>query len=292
MSPDVREELERELRSLRAELARCRHELARRKDEVRDLRASRSWRVTKPLRAMHDLLHWRRPVASREVPASGRANRLDWGDLARVTPLSAVWGIDRGRPVDRYYIEGFLRQHCGDMQGRVLEVKDPYYATSIGGLRAEVVAVLDVDATNPAATLFVDLESPALRHPAAFDCFILTQTLHIIYDIRTALSNAVRLLAPGGVLLCTIPAVSRVNYENGGLESGDYWRLTASAVRRLFGEIADLEAVEVSTYGNVQVCAAFLYGLATEELSEDTLRHSDPWFPLVHGIRAVKKPAT
>ena len=97
------------------------------------------------------------------------------------------------------------------------------------------------------------------------------------------------MLSPGGVLLCTIPAVSRVNYEDGGLEHGDFWRLTAAAVKRLFEQLPQVERLEVKTYGNVRTCAAFLYGLAAEELPADVLDHHDPWFPLLHGVRVVKR---
>ena len=35
---------------------------------------------------------------------------LDWGDLRRMDPVSDRWGYDRGLPVDRYYIEAFMRR--------------------------------------------------------------------------------------------------------------------------------------------------------------------------------------
>ena len=289
MSMDAAGRLERELQELRAQLSRSRMDVTHLQREVRELRASKSWRITAPLRRLDDLIHGRRAgdLQPPDVPRESRSG-IEWGELARLTPISAVWGIDRGLPVDRFFITRFLHAHRADMRGRVLEVKDRNYATSIGGVPSRQVDVLDIDATNPHVTLRVDLEQPVFTPDPVFDCFILTQTLHIIYDIRTALRNAVRMLAPRGVLLCTIPAVSRVNDENGGLESGDYWRLTAAAARRLLAETADVASVEIETYGNVQVCAAFLYGLAADELEEDVLRHVDPWFPLVHCIRAVK----
>ena len=282
------EGLNAELLELRGQLSSCRSQVTHLQREVRDLRASKSWRITGPLRRLDDLLHRRHRDPQPSASSAASKDRIEWGELARLTPISTVWGTDRGLPVDRFYIDRFLQAHRADMRGRVLEVKDRTYATSIGALPVDQVDVLDVDATNPHVTLRVDLEQPGFTPDPVFDCFILTQTLHIIYDIRTALRNAVRLLAPRGVLLCTIPAVSRVNDENGGLESGDYWRLTAAAARRLLAETPDVASVEIETYGNVQVCAAFLYGLAADDLEEDVLRHVDPWFPLVHCIRAVK----
>jgi hypothetical protein len=70
-----------------------------------------------------------------------------------VTPLSREFGFDRGAPVDRRYIEGFLTRHAGDVRGRVLEVKDAAYTRRFGGERVEVSDVLDVDANIRVATL-------------------------------------------------------------------------------------------------------------------------------------------
>ena len=35
-------------------------------------------------------------------------NGVDFGDLRRLTPISRLYGYDRGEPIDRYYIESFL----------------------------------------------------------------------------------------------------------------------------------------------------------------------------------------
>jgi SAM-dependent methyltransferase len=250
-------------------------EAERARDEVLALRQSRSWQITAPLRAIYELALRSGPVPAEALPP-------------RLRPVSDQWGVERGVPVDRHYIEQFLREHRGDVRGRVLEVKDPGYARMLDDGQVQQVDVLDVDPMNTNATLTADLAHADNLESAQFDCFILTQTLHIIYDIRAALGHAIRVLRPGGVLLCTVPAISRVNYENGGLQSGDYWRLTHAAVRRLFDEVLPATSTEITTYGNVAVCSAFLYGLAATEIPPEDLAFSDPWFPLIHCIRAVK----
>lgn len=212
---------------------------------------------------------------------------VNWGDLRRLSPLSSIWGLDRGRPLDRYYIENFLDRNRGDIRGRVLEVKDPNY-TNIYGDGIERIDVIDVDASNRRATIVADLTRADSVPADTFDCFLFTQTLHIIYDIRGALSHIQRILKPGGVLLCTLPSVSRVNYEDGGLDGGDYWRFTGAAVRRLFAEFFPPEAFTVDGFGNVMTCTAFLYGLAPDELTREELDFVDPWFPLIFCVRVVK----
>jgi peptidoglycan/xylan/chitin deacetylase (PgdA/CDA1 family)/GT2 family glycosyltransferase len=211
---------------------------------------------------------------------------VDFGDLGRPRPLSAVWGLERGLPLDRHYIEAFLHQHAGDVRGRVLEVKDPGYTRMFGGDRVTGSDVLDVDRGNRQATIVADLAAADAIPAERFDCFILTQTLHVIYEVRAALAHAVRILKPGGVLLCTLPVASRMNCEG-----PDYWRFTAAAAWRLFAEILPAENVQVTAYGNLLASTAFLHGLAADELAAGDLDRLDPAFPLLLAVRAVKPQA-
>ena len=107
-----------------------------------------------------------------------------------------------------------------------------------------------------------------------------------IDDMAAVLAECARILRPGGVLLATVPSVIRVDDE-GGLD-GDFWRLTEASARKLFAEAFPIDAFEVTAYGNVMACAAFLYGLSAEEMAPADLDHVDPAFPLVIAIRAVK----
>jgi peptidoglycan/xylan/chitin deacetylase (PgdA/CDA1 family)/glycosyltransferase involved in cell wall biosynthesis len=213
---------------------------------------------------------------------------IDWGDFDQPEPLSTFWGVDRGTPVDRYYIHKFLDKNRLDIHGRVLEIKDGSYTTRFGDNRVETCDVLDINPLNTSATIIADLSKADSIPSDMFDCFILTQTLHIIYDVKGALAHTYRLLKPGGILLCTLPSTCRVNCEDGGLDAGDYWRFTEASVRCLFAEIFPLEAFDVSVHGNVKACVAFLEGLAAEEVSSDSLDQTDPWHPLLFCVRGVK----
>ncbi len=224
----------------------------------------------------------------REALAARPLRPVDLGELRRLTPLSPVWGLDRGGPLDRHYIENFLHRHRADVRGRVLEVKDSTYARRFGGERVVQADVIDVDATNPDATLIADLTAPDALPEAAYDCFVLTQTLHLVYDVHAVVRSCARLLKPGGVLLCTAPAVRRIDYEDGGLQAGDFWRFTEASLRRLFAEAFAPGGVEVQSFGNVLAATAFLYGLAPRELTPGELDHVDPWFPVLYGVRAVQ----
>jgi glycosyltransferase involved in cell wall biosynthesis len=213
---------------------------------------------------------------------------IDWGDLRRLEPVSPVWGIDRGKPVDRYYIDAFLDKHRSDIRGHVLEVKDAGYTERLGGEQVTKSEVLDIDRANPRATIIADLSKADVIPSDLFDCFILTQTLQYIYDFRAAVSHACRILKPGGVLLCTLPSVSRIDREYGSPDGGDYWRFTEASTRALFSEVFPLEAFNVTGFGNVMTCAAFLYGLSQDEVKPAELDYVDHWSPLLFCVRAVK----
>ena len=211
-----------------------------------------------------------------------RRRPVRFGSLGSTAPYGARWGYDRGRPVDRWYIERFLEEHRSDITGRVLEVKDSGYTDRFGHAVTER-AVLDVDAANPRATYVTDLATGDALPSGAFDCFVLTQTLQLIYDLRSALANARRVLRPGGVLLATMPVTSRVCEP----PLTDYWRLTPGAAARLLDEVFGPDAVTVRGHGNVLAQVAFLEGLAAEDLTADELRVDDHRFPLIVCARAV-----
>jgi GT2 family glycosyltransferase/SAM-dependent methyltransferase len=217
--------------------------------------------------------------------APGAPAPVEWGSLRRLEPISRVWGLDRGQPVDRYYIEGFLERHAADIAGDVLEVKDPGYVKRFErGARS--YAVVDIAAHNKQATLIADLTQPASLPEGAFDCIVLTQTLHLLFELETAVANLHRALAPGGVLLVTAPCVSRIDYESG--VSGDCWRFTAASAQQLFAQRFGAAGVAVEPLGNVLACTAFLHGLASQDLDAAELDHHDPYFPLLLAVRAVK----
>src|SRR3954469_9296795 len=135
----------------------------------------------------------------------------DLGDLRRLTPIDSGFGLGRGKPVDRHYIEDFLPRHAGDIRGRVLEVGENAYTVEYGGRRVTQSDILHADDSNPRATLIDDLADGGALPGEAFDCFICTQTLTYIYDVQQAVRTIRRILKPGGVLLATVPGISQMS---------------------------------------------------------------------------------
>jgi len=208
--------------------------------------------------------------------------------LTRLEPVSRTFGFERGKPVDRWYIERFLAANAAHVRGRVLEVAEPTYTQWYGGDDVTQADVLYAASGNPAATIVGDLTTGEGLPHEAYDCFVMTQTLQVIYDVAAAVRGTREVLAPNGVLLATVPGISQISRED-RRDWGDWWRFTSDSARRLFAEAYGPENVEVDAHGNVLSAACFLYGLAAEELSEEELAHRDPDFELVMTIRAVKR---
>jgi SAM-dependent methyltransferase len=203
-------------------------------------------------------------------------------------PLSREFGSDRGRPIDRWYIERFLERHRGDVRGRVLEVAERTYTEWYGDGAVTSSDVLYAAEGLPEATVTGDLTTGEGLPSGAFDCFICTQTLQLVYDVRAAVRGTRDVLAPGGVLLCTVPALSqtsRLDRERWG----DWWRFTSASARRLFGDVYGAANVTVAAHGNALVAASFLYGMAAEELDPADLEHDDDEYELVVTVRAVRE---
>jgi SAM-dependent methyltransferase len=210
--------------------------------------------------------------------------------LTRLEPVSRVFGFDRGKPVDRWYIERFLAANAADVRGRVLEVAETTYTQWYGCGDVSQSEVLYAAPGHPDATIVGNLATGEGLPRDAFDCFVMTQTLQVIYDVAAAVRGTWNVLAPDGVLLATAPGISQISRED-RRDWGDWWRFTSDSVRRLFAEAYGPENVDVQAHGNVLSAACFLYGFAAEELTEAELAHNDPDFELLMTVRAVKRPA-
>jgi polysaccharide pyruvyl transferase WcaK-like protein/peptidoglycan/xylan/chitin deacetylase (PgdA/CDA1 family) len=235
--------------------------------------------------ARRRLLARARPAVPAPAPAPP-VGGIDWGSLRRLAPLSREWGFDRGRPVDRVYIEGFLADNADRVRGRVLELLNDDYARRYGGDRVTATEILDIDPDNPRATIVDDLTAPRAMPFGAFDCVILTQVLPYIPDCGAALENAYRALAPGGTLLVTVPSI--IKYHR---EPEDHWRFTPDSLARLAADRCPGAETQVSGHGNVLAAIAFLMGAAAEELEPAEIAHRDPEFPIVVTAR-IRRPDT
>ncbi|HEB87122.1 MAG TPA: methyltransferase domain-containing protein [Gammaproteobacteria bacterium] len=216
-------------------------------------------------------------------------NKPDWHNLRSTSPISKVFGLDRGTPIDRVYIEHFLKENSSLIGGVVLEIAENTYSKKYG-VGVEKYEILHATPDNKDATIIGDLTNPDSLPDNAVDCFICTQTFNFIYDFKAAIRGAYRLLKPGGTLLATASGLSQISRYDMD-RWGDYWRFTDLSARKSFGEVFGEENVSVTVYGNVLSCVAFLEGISAEEITEAELFHRDPDYQMTIVIKATKPMA-
>lgn len=229
-------------------------------------------------------------VRGRRLSAWPPVGWVRFGSLRRTTPISRLFGLDRGareRCIDIFFIERFLRLNQGDIRGHVLEIGDDHYTRKFGGTAVERSDVLHVRAGTEHATIIADLSRDDHIPSDSFDCIICTQTLQFVYDMRAAVKTLHRILRAGGVLLATFTGISQISRYDMD-RWGDYWRVTALSARRLFEQFWPADSVEVQAHGNVLLAVAYLHGLTIDEVSERERDCRDQDYQLVVTVRAMK----
>ena len=210
--------------------------------------------------------------------------KLRWGRFGHVSPLSRDFGYDRGQPIDRYFIETFLARNSASIRGTVLEIGEATYSRQFGGDRITHQDILHVHAGNPIATIIGDLSDPTVLPTGRFDCIILTQTLHLIFDMPRAIGQIHRSLRPGGVALITVPGISPIDRDE--WQDSWYWSLTGRALQRLLSGPFDAGKVDLEEHGNLLAATAFLHGAAVEDVDRAKLDIFDPSYPVTVAARA------
>ena len=156
-----------------------------------------------------------------------------FGSLRRLKPISSDWGMERGMPIDRFYIERFLTLNSMDIEGHVLEIGNDQYTRKFGENRVIHSDVLHVSEQRSRVTIVGDLTDAGHIQSNYFDCIILTQTLQFIYDVPAALKTIYRILKSGGVALVTVPGISNISRYDMD-RWGHYWSFTTKSVQCLF----------------------------------------------------------
>lgn len=197
-------------------------------------------------------------------------------------PLSSKYGFDRGTPVDRHFIEGFIAKHSDSIWGHCLEIVDPYYINKYGAKKVTQADVLDI-IPRKTTTIHGDLRSVPVILDNTYDCVVITQTYNVIDDYEAAISESARMLKPGGTLLVTLPTISpcwnlKINL----------WRFTVTSAKHVFGKYFEDSKLEVEPLGNKDAAIGFWQGYALEDLNPSVMTERDESFPLIIGIKAVK----
>jgi hypothetical protein len=192
-------------------------------------------------------------------------------------PFSRRFGMGRGQPIDRYYIDKFFTENQRYITGKVLEVGHDTYTRQFGHDVAYSY-VLNKDVLNKVQKVAEDLTDTSTLPKEKFDCIIATQTLNFIYEFSKAIDGLAYLLASNGVVLITVASISQISRFDMD-RWGDYWRFTTQSIEKIFGE-RQFVVEHLEVYGNSLVAASFIRGMSAQELSRKQLDYKDAEYPL------------
>ena len=213
--------------------------------------------------------------------------KTNWYNLRSTEKMSKIFGLDRGQPIDRYYIEKFLLENKQLIKGVVLEIAENTYSKKYGN-DVSKYEILHKTADNTKATIIGDLTKLETLPKSKIDCFICTQTFNFIYNFQDAIRGSYYLLKNNGVILATVAGISQISKYDMD-RWGDYWRFTTLSIEKSFADVFGAENVNVDFYGNILTSIAFLEGLASDELTNDELNYKDENYQLILTIIATKK---
>lgn len=207
----------------------------------------------------------------------------------------APFGEGRQGPISviRYYWANFLEFYREDFRGRALEIGDTNTIRFYGGSKLTHAEALDLSAHNVAVQVVADLTRADQVAGDQYDCFLLQFSTNVLYDIKSALYHAVRLLKPGGVLLTNFWTTDF--YFHNGLDMGTggpiymhHWFTPIQVADMLHGLALAPTDYELRTYGNLLTKIAFLLNMPAREFILQELDYVDPFQPLLVCVRVVK----
>ncbi len=201
----------------------------------------------------------------------------------QLAPISDKFGFDRGKPIDRYYIDNFIEKHQDKILGHCLEVHDDAYLKRFGASKVTVSDVVDIDTSNKLANIYCDLTYAQNIADNTYDCLVITQTLGLIPDHGQAIKQLHRILKPGGTLLLTVSTMGPYIKNGNG-----YWRYSPKSVAYLLEKYFKKENMHIDTYGNALAGQAFWVGMAAEEFEPEQLNFKDERFPVIVTAVAFK----
>jgi SAM-dependent methyltransferase len=134
----------------------------------------------------------------------------------------------------------WLRDHCRDIQGKVLSIGSGndadgegdyyrnYYPLASSYTTSEVSDEFDCDLT-------LDVRSMAEIEDATYDCIFCSGVLEHVDDYKAALDELARILKTGGILLLGIPFRQAIH-----MDRQDFWRFTIYGIQYLLKDLYEI----------------------------------------------------
>jgi len=198
-------------------------------------------------------------------------------------PVSAVFGLERGNSIDRYWIEGYLARHRSDAPGEALESGDTNYIRKYYPNMRHFEAEIERQTKPEGVVCNLDVGAPQLA--GRFDVFVATQVFNFVFDTRAAVGHAAAVLKRGGVMIGSVGGISQISRYDAD-RWGHFHSFTEQSWRRYLAE--HFSKVEIEVCGNVDTACAFLNGLCIEEMDPALLDEHDRDYPVSILFKATR----
>ena len=203
-----------------------------------------------------------------------------FGDFGRLWPFSQRFGFDRGAPVDRYYLQQFVRSIRPVVRGRCLEIGGSRWSNWFYRFDVDEFRSLELEQSRIADDLVGDAADRGVLDPASWDSILAFHVLEHCPNPFAVVSNMRAWLRPNGHACIAVPCAQRVHSY-----PGDYWRFMPDGLRVLF---SDFSEVNVSTYGNPLTVVSNYMGLSHTELAAEDMNAAHPDYPVLACVVARK----
>ena len=207
-------------------------------------------------------------------------HHLQWGDLRRRFPVDANYGFGRGTPIDRFYLDIFLRKIKKNVCGKILEIGADQKRLDLKkykpGARFDS---LDIEGKSK-PTFTANAEVQSILKPRSYDSILAFNVLGHCRNPFSVTKNMHTWLRPGGIAFCAVSSSQRV-----GRCPEDCWKIQPDGLRALF---SNFRKIQIISYGNLTTTIGALQGLAAEELSKEELLDHHPDYPVLSCVIAEK----
>lgn len=210
--------------------------------------------------------------------------KIRFGSLRSLKPVDRDFGFNLGTPIDRYYIDSFIKKNHHLIKGEVLEIGEDCYSSKHAS-KVFNLTILHVDEKE--GCIQGDLESGIGIPENSFDCIIMTQTLPFVFDVSSAISNVYKMLKTNGCVLATNPCISQISRFDMD-RWGDYFRFTPLSLARLFKEAFQENQLDFESFGNCLSATCFIQGIPAEKLTTEEINFRDKDYPVTLTVVAKK----
>lgn len=195
--------------------------------------------------------------------------------------ISNDFGFKRGEPVDRFYIDSFIKKHSHLIRGVCLEFGGSDYTHKYGSIDAEQnIFNYSEEPYRKGKIIMGDITKLNTLEEGVYDCIICTNVLNFIFDVNYAILGLKKLIKPCGKIILTTAGVTSHISRYDMNRWGDFWRMTDKSIIKL-AEKAGLNIDMIETYGNPYACTSQLNGLSVQDLEIEKLNNTHQDYQLL-----------